>query len=121
MTPLKLSLKTSDNDLLRAIKEIKDDNFKLSVYSTDAEPSTAGHVITFILTVSSSVVAGLILELLKKYLSKKPTEKTVINNIKMTNNASQVFITINNYIQQKKIDEDKGEKDRSKYKVIDSE
>jgi hypothetical protein len=121
MTPLRLSLKSTDNDLIRAIKEIKEDDFRLSVYTTDAIPSMPEIAITFILTISSSVVAGLILELLKRYLGKKPAEKTTINGIEMTNNSSQVFITINNYIQQQKIDEDKGKKDSGKFEAIGPE
>lgn len=121
MTPLKLFLKTTDKDLFGAIREIKDDDLKLSIYTTDAIPSMEEIAIAFVVTISSSVIGGLILEILKKQISKKPTEKTTINGIDMTNNSSQVFITINNYIQQQKIDEDKGGKDRGKFEVISSD
>jgi len=113
MTTLRLSLKTTDDKLIGAIRDINNNDLKLSVYTKDVMPGTAGTsgiadaMIPYILSISSGVAAGLILELLKKYINKKPNEKTIINNIDMTNNDSQVYITINNYIQKQKIEEEK--------------
>jgi len=114
-------LATTDKELLRAIGEIKHDDLKLSTYTTDDVPSTAAIARQIFITVSGTVAGGLLLKLLTKYFANKPTARTTINGIDMTNNSSQVFITINTYIQQQKIDEDKGEKDKGKCEVITSD
>ncbi len=115
MTILRLSLRTTDNELISAIENIKSTDLKISMFTKDSMLGTAGtsgmtDLIPYILTISSSVVAGVIVELLKTYINKKPNEKTIINNIDMTNNDSQVYITINNYIQEQKFEEEKKNK-----------
>lgn len=124
MPPLSLMVSTEDRELLEKFKAMKDDGLRISSYTTDAAPSPTPEVqelVSFVLNVSSAVAAGLILEVIKKYFSKKSIKKTTINAIDIGNNSSQIFITINNYIQQQEIAEIKGERDKNEFEVIDSE
>ena len=120
MAPLRLMVKTEDRQLYEAIKAIERDDIKFSNVAFDAVPSATEAAFMFIFTISSSVTAGLILKLLKDYLSKKRAEKTTINGIGSQNNFAPVFIEINNYIQKQKIDEDKGENDDGAFEIIES-
>ena len=120
MTPLRLTMKTEDRDLLKQINDFKNDDLKISVYTTDAIPSPEEIALTVIISITSSVSAGLILKLLEKHFSNKPAKKTTINGINIENNSTPVFIEINNYIQKQQKDEENGKKDEGKPEIIES-
>jgi len=119
MTPLRLIVKTEDTQLLRDLKAINNDGISISRCTTDAIPDeTITTAIDVIIDISKVVAAGLVLEFLKKYVTKKVPEKTTINGINIENNAAPLFIEINHYIQKQQIDENNGKGDKGKPEII---
>jgi len=107
MQPLILSLKTTDKDLLKELHKLEGDNFKMSIYTRDEKLAVYSDMTTFILTISGSVIASLILKIFEKYITKKPTNDTTVNGSNITQNFSQITITFNNFIQTIKNDKTK--------------
>jgi hypothetical protein len=102
MSSLKLFLRTDDKELIKALRDIKDDNFKMSVYTVDQLPGIEPTISAFLLTISGILIAQLVLKILEQIVTKKPREDSQVGRIEAKTNIPQMIILIKIHIDKEK-------------------
>jgi uncharacterized UPF0146 family protein len=102
METLTLTLKTTDKDLIKELRNIKDDNFSMSVFTRDQAYSIPPGITSYILHISSAFVAAIVIDILKKRLTTKPPHHTTINGINIYMNFPQINILVGNFFKTEK-------------------